>query len=58
MRMFVRILAISLGLTIAFTFLGPMAPEGTVVRDWADSFRQALNAWWGFPFGLSGVGGT
>lgn len=57
MRLFIRALVVMLGLTIAFALLGPMAPAGSIVRDWAESFREALNAWWGFPFGLPGVRG-
>lgn len=54
MRTFVRLLAIALALVLAFAFLGPMAPEGTFVRDWAVGMREAMNAWWGFPMGLPG----
>lgn len=54
MRLFVRILAIGLLLVAVFAFAGPYAPEGTFLRDWATSFREVLNAWWGFPMGLPG----
>lgn len=55
MRLLVRTLAIALVLTLAFTLLGPMAPQGTLIREWAESFQEALNVWWGMPFGLPGT---
>jgi hypothetical protein len=54
MRIFVRILAVALLLTAVFAFAGPYAPEGSFLHDWASAFREALNAWWGFPLGVPG----
>ncbi len=51
-RMLVRIIAIALGVALAFIFLGPLAPEGSFIEEWSVSLRDVMNAWWGFPFGL------
>jgi hypothetical protein len=52
MRLVVRLLAAGVGTLFLLVMLGPSAPEGWVLHDWAVAARQALNAWWGFPLGL------
>jgi hypothetical protein len=39
-------------LVLALTFLGSVAPEGSLVADWSNGLRETFNAWWGFPLGL------
>lgn len=58
MRVLVRLLAVVVGVALAIGFLGPMAPEGSMFEEWGSAFREALNAWWGFPFGLPGAPGS
>ncbi len=53
-RALVRIIAIALAVTLAFVFLGPLAPKGTFVAEWSGSLRDVMNAWWGFPLGPPG----
>ena len=52
MRLLVRVVAIGLVILLGLIFLGPMAPTDSFVAEWSSAIRQALNAWWGFPFGL------
>lgn len=52
MRLFVRVIAAALLVLLAIIFLGPMAPRNTFFYDVSVTIREAMNAWWGFPFGL------
>lgn len=51
MRWLIRIAAAVLLALLAIAFLGPLAPEGTFVRDWAEAFRRAIPSFWGYPIG-------
>jgi hypothetical protein len=52
MRWIIRIAAAVLLVLLAIAFLGPLAPEGTFVRDWAEAFRRAIPSSWGYPIGV------
>ena len=49
MRWFIRIVLLALAGLMAFAFLGPLAPEGTFIREWAVAFREAIPSVWGYP---------
>lgn len=54
MRWFIRIVIIVLMGLMAFTYLGPLAPEGTVVREWSLAIREAIPAFFGYPLPANG----
>ena len=54
MRNLYRILGVLVLAAVAFVALGPLLPAGNPIGDAADTFLEALNAWWGFPLGLPG----
>lgn len=51
MRLFVRLVALTLVALLAVILLGPMAPEGSFFSNFGLDMRQALNIHWGMPFG-------
>ena len=53
MRFIVRLAAVVLSFLALFVFVGPSLPEGFIVREWAVDLREVMNAWWGFPLGIS-----
>jgi len=53
-RTFYRILGIVVVAAVLFVGIGPLLPDGNPIKEAADSFLGALNAWWGFPLGLPG----
>lgn len=54
MRTFYRILGVVVLAAVLFVGVGPLLPDGNPIREASDAFLGALNAWWGFPFGLPG----
>ena len=55
MRTFYRIIAVVVVGAVLFVGVGPLLPAGNPVKEAADAFLGALNAWWGFPLGLPGT---
>ena len=53
MRLIVRVAAVVLSGMTLFLLAGPYLPESWIVREWAVDLRQVMNAWWGFPAGLT-----
>lgn len=54
MRWFIRVVIIALMGIMAFTYLGPLAPEGTFIREWSLAFREAIPAFFGYPVRVAG----
>lgn len=51
-RWIVRVaLIVVVGFT-AFMVLAPLAPEGSVLREWRQEFSDVMRVWWGYPTGL------
>ena len=55
MRNLYRIIGVLVLAAVAFVAVGPLLPAGNPIRDAAEAFLDALNAWWGFPFGMPGT---
>ncbi|HEY5650768.1 MAG TPA: hypothetical protein VIW46_04910 [Acidimicrobiia bacterium] len=49
MKTFYRLVGLVVVAAIAFVALGPLLPAGNPVGDAADTFLNALRAFWGVP---------